>query len=200
MIDAILEALAATSLEERAVLVLGIVYLVLAARHVRWCWIAGGLGSALGAYVTAGADLPMNAALHVYYVLMPVYGFWRWSRDRATAAPTVTTWPLRAHAVACAAILAVSAISAHFLTQGTQAAWPFLDSLTTWGSLFTTWLVARSKLENWLYWFVIDSILVYLYAAQGLVLYSLLMVIYLGIVVSGFFTWLRIYRTQALAS
>ncbi|MFO7276233.1 MAG: nicotinamide riboside transporter PnuC [Pseudomonadota bacterium] len=200
MIDAVLEALAATSVLDAAALVLGIVYLVLAARHVRWCWVAGGVGSAIVVYVTARAQLPMQAALHAYYVVMSAYGFWRWSRDRATAAPTVTTWPLRAHAVAVLALLAASAISAWWLERETQAAWPFLDSFTTWGSLFTTWLVARSKLENWLYWFVIDSILVFLYAAQGLVFLSLLMVIYLGIIVSGFLTWLRIYRTQALAS
>ena len=38
------------------------------------------------------------------------------------------------------------------------------------GNLFATWLVARVKLENWLYWIAIDAALVYLFAAQALYL------------------------------
>ena len=198
MIDTFLGQLAATTPLEGASVVLGLMYLVLAVRRNRLCWIAGGLSSAIVMYLAAEARLPMQAALNVYYVAMSVYGFVRWTKDRETSAPAVTTWPLRAHAAAWAAILAVSALTAHWLARETQAAWPYLDSLTTWGSLFTTWLVARSKLENWIYWLVIDSIQAFLFVAQGLVLLAVLLVVYLRIVIAGFFLWLRLYRIHTL--
>lgn len=200
MIDAFLSQLAATTPLEAVSVVLGLVYLLLAVRRNRLCWIAGGLASAIVVYLSARALLPMHAALNVYYVGMSVYGFVRWKKDSESSTPIVTRLPLRAHLAAVAAIATVSALSAHWLARETQAAWPFLDSFTTWGSLFTTWLVARSKLENWLYWLVIDTIQAFLFIAQGLVFLALLFVVYLVIAVAGFFSWLKIYRMRASAS
>ena len=57
-------------------------------------------------------------------------------------------------------------LSARWLAAETDAAWPLLDSLTTWFSLLATWLAARAKLENWLYWIVIDGVLVFLFYVQ----------------------------------
>ena len=194
MIDAVIAGFKATSRPERIAVALGLAYLLMIMWRSRWGWIAGGISSAILCYLAARAQLPMQAALNVYYVCMSVYGFWHWTKEESSSAIQVSTWPLKYHVLACIGILAVSAASAKILAAETQAAWPFLDSLTTWGSLFTTWLVARVKLENWLYWLVVDSLLAYLFALQGLYFVALLSVVYLGIVIGGFFKWLRLYR------
>jgi nicotinamide mononucleotide transporter len=192
--------LKATSLLEGISVVMGLAYLLLVVWRSRWGWIAGGISSAILFYLSFRARLPMQAALQVYYVGMSVYGFWHWSKQDGAQSVTVTTWPLRNHLIAWAAILAASVASARFLATATNAAWPFLDSFTTWGSLFTTWLVARGKLENWLYWLVVDSVLAYVLAKQELYFVALLTVVYLGIVIGGYFKWLRLYRASTLTS
>jgi nicotinamide mononucleotide transporter len=63
-----------------------------------------------------------------------------------------------------------------------------------------TWLTARVKLENWIYWLVIDGTLAFLFAAQGLYLYALLSVVYLGVSAVGFVKWLKTYRNPLPAS
>jgi nicotinamide mononucleotide transporter len=166
-------------------------------KRSRWCWVAGGVASAILVYLSWIAKLPMQAALQIYYTAMGVYGFWRWSREEGEATRAVTTLPLKMHFMACGAILLVSAASARFLTAETQAAWPFLDSLTTWGSLFATWLVAQVKLENWLYWIVFDAIAIFLFVAQGLMFVALLFTAYLLISAFGFVTWFRSRRVPA---
>jgi nicotinamide mononucleotide transporter len=128
---------------------------------------------------------------------MSVYGFYSWVRHERLADSVVSTWPLRAHLVAWIAIFAVSALSARWLAAESGAAWPFLDSVTTWASLVATWLVVRMKLENWLYWIAIDVVLTYLFVAQQLPFIALLFVTYLGISAAGFITWLKIYRRQS---
>jgi nicotinamide mononucleotide transporter len=130
---------------------------------------------------------------------MSIYGFWHWSRDEAATQP-VTTWPLRAHLISGVVIVALSALTSRYLASGTQAAWPFLDSLTTWGSLLATWLTAQVKLENWLYWIVFDAIAVFLFVAQGLMFVALLMLIYLIIATFGFVSWSRSRRAAAISS
>ena len=57
----------------------------------------------------------------------------------------------------------------------------------TWGSVVTTWMVARRVIENWLYWIVVDGVAAWLYFSQGLLATTVLFVIYLGIVVRGYF-------------
>jgi nicotinamide mononucleotide transporter len=200
LVDAIMAGLAATTPLEAASVVLGFAYSLLAVKRSRWCWVAGGLGSAILIYLAAGARLPMQAALQAYYVAMSVYGFWHWSRAEGEATREVTTWPLRNHVLAWVAVVIVSAITARWLASQTLAAWPFLDSLTTWGSLFATWLVARVKLENWLYWIAIDSVLTFLFAVQGLYFVALLSAVYLVVAVVGFLKWLKTYRTPVPAT
>jgi nicotinamide mononucleotide transporter len=200
MFEAIIAGLKATSALEAVSVVLGLAYLLMVVWRSRWGWVAGGISSAILGYLAIRARLPMQAALQVYYVGMSVYGFWHWTKQDASKPVTVTTWPLKYHIIACAGILLASAVSAEFLAGQTHAAWPFLDSFTTWGSLFTTWLVARAKLENWLYWIVVDSLLAYLFAMQELYFVALLTVVYVGIVIGGYFKWLRLYRTSTVTS
>jgi len=146
------------------------------------------------------ARLPMQAALQVYYVVISVYGWWHWTREEELQGMlAVTTWPIRWHLAACAGVVLMSALTARWLSQS-QAAWPFLDSLTTWGSLYATWLQARVKLENWLYWICIDSVLGFLFGTQGLYFVALLSVVYLGFSAVGFIRWLKTYRTPLPAS
>jgi nicotinamide mononucleotide transporter len=66
---------------------------------------------------------------------------------------------------------------------------PYLDSFTTWGAIVTTWMVARKIIQNWHYWFIIDSVSVYLYVSRGLWLTSLLFVLYLVLIVIGYREW-----------
>lgn len=200
-IDSAWSGLAATSPLEAASVAFGLAYAVLAIRRSRWCWVAGGLSSAIMIYLSLHARLPMQATLQVYYVVISVYGWWHWTREEeAQGTLLVTTWPLRLHLVACAAVVIISALTAGWLARQTQAAWPFLDSLTTWGSLYATWLQARVKLENWLYWIFIDSVLGFLFGTQGLYFVALLSVVYLGMSAVGFMRWLKTYRTPVPAS
>jgi nicotinamide mononucleotide transporter len=196
LIDSIWAGLRNTSAPEAVSVVLGLLYSILAVRRTRWCWVAGGISSGILVVLAWQAKLPMQAYLQGYYVGMSVYGFWHWSRDEAATQP-VTTWPLRAHLISWGAIVALSALTSRYLASGTQAAWPFLDSLTTWGSLLATWLTAQVKLENWLYWIVFDAIAVFLFVAQGLMFVALLMLIYLIIATFGFMSWSRSRRAAA---
>ena len=198
--DTIWSGLVATSPAEAVSVALGLAYAVLAIRKSRWCWVAGGVSSAIMIYLSLVARLPMQAALQVYYVVISAYGWWHWTREEELQGMlAVTTWPIRWHLAACAGVVLMSALTARWLSQS-QAAWPFLDSLTTWGSLYATWLQARVKLENWLYWICIDSVLGFLFGTQGLYFVALLSVVYLGFSAVGFIRWLKTYRTPLPAS
>jgi nicotinamide mononucleotide transporter len=196
IIEGISSGLRATSPLEAVAFLLALAYAVQAVKRSRWCWVTGGLSSAIAIYLSLQASLPMQAALQVYYVVISVYGWLHWTREeQAQGTLTITTLPVSWHVVAMAGVMLVSTLTAGWLAHEKHAAWPFLDSLTTWGSLYATWLEARVKLENWLYWLVIDSLLGFLFASQGLYLFALLSAVYVGVSAVGFIRWLKTYRT-----
>jgi nicotinamide mononucleotide transporter len=185
--------LAATSALEAGAVGLGFVYVILAARRSRWCWPAGGASAVLLAWLSWQARLPMQALLQVWYVAMALHGWRRWS-VAATARPG--WWPWHRHLVAIGIALLACVPLTRLLQGQLSSAHPWLDCATTLLSLVATWLTARMRIESWLYWIVIDAVLVWLYAAQGLRATALLFVVYLGVCVVGLVSWLKLYRSQ----
>ncbi len=178
--------------------VAGAAYAVLAARRNRLCWIAGAVGAALLALLSALQALPMQAALNVFYVGMSVYGWLKWTRASAEGSLPVGYWPWRGHLGAAVVLVVLSFLSAHWLAERTQAEWPLLDSLATWFSLFATWLAARARIENWIYWIVIDGVLVYLYYMQGLPWIAAQFGVLVVIAAAGLVSWRRRLQAQGV--
>lgn len=195
LIDSVVAGLSATSPTEAVAVALGLAYVVLIARHSRWGWVAGAGSSALFAWLFIAARLPMQALLQGYYVAMAGYGWWHWSKGGHASPVIRLSW--RVHAVGIVTSLGLGLAIAQLLASETQAASPFLDSITTCVSLFATWLVTRRVLENWLYWMVVDSLQAVLFASQGLWSTALLFVLYLGIGSAGYASWRRTCRAQA---
>jgi nicotinamide mononucleotide transporter len=171
-------------------------YAILAARRNRLCWVLGAVSSACAALLAGLRALPMQSALQIFFVGMSVYGWLSWTRSSTTGELPVGLWPHSWHLGAALVLLVLSFASARLLAAETHAAWPLLDSLTTWFSLLATWLAARARLENWLYWIAIDGALAYLFYAQGLPFLALLNVLFIGIAAAGFVAWRRRLQSQ----
>jgi nicotinamide mononucleotide transporter len=184
-----------TSFEILAMLT-GAGYAILAARRNRLCWVAGAVSSACAALLAGLRALPMQSALQVFFVGMSVYGWLSWTRSSTEGELRVGLWPHSWHLGAALGLIALTFVSARVLAAETEAAWPLLDSLTTWFSLLATWLAARAKLENWLYWIVIDGVLVFLFYVQGLPFLALLNVLFIAIAAAGYIAWRRRLRAQ----
>jgi nicotinamide mononucleotide transporter len=58
-------------------------------------------------------------------------------------------------------------------------------------------MVARKILQNWHYWFIIDSVSVYLYISRGLMLTAVLFMLYLVLIVVGYFQWKKSMELNA---
>jgi len=196
VIDVLRRELTATGLAELLAVLFGVAYVLLIMRRNRLGWLAGALSSGIYVYLSARAQLPMQAVLQVYYVLMAAYGWHVWTR-RQQQSGGIGRWPLRWHLLALCAIALLSALTARWLQQETQAAWPYLDSATTWTSLLATWLVARLNLENWLYWIAADAVTLFLFVAQGQPFSAALFGIYLVIAIFGYREWLHQYQRQS---
>jgi nicotinamide mononucleotide transporter len=183
---------------EALAVVLAVAYLLLAIRQNIWCWAAAAISTSLYLFIMYDSKLYMQSLLQLYYLAMAAYGWYNWRRPQAAGGELpVTVWPLRYHAFAVGAVLLLVMVSAGLLQRYSDGALPYLDAFTAWGAVVTTFMVARKVLENWLYWFVIDSVSIGLYLDRELYFTAALFAAYLVLVVVGYRSWRASMPAQA---
>ncbi|MDA8816332.1 nicotinamide riboside transporter PnuC [Gammaproteobacteria bacterium] len=179
-----------SSWTEPTAVILAIAYLLLAIKQNISCWFAAFFSSLLYFFVMYSAGLYMEAGLQIFYCIMAVYGWTQWRITLpGNSKFLVKTWNRDQHIKAILLIILLAIVSGWALEKFSNAALPFLDSLTTWGAIVTTYMVAKRLLENWIYWFVIDTISVFLFYSRGLILTSILFLVYLIIIYFGYKSW-----------
>jgi nicotinamide mononucleotide transporter len=193
-IQSVVAAAEAMSWLELTAVIFAMAYLLLAVRENIWCWFFALLSTAIYTVLFWDVSLLMESALNVYYMAMAVYGWYQWTGggargDSQSHALAVQSMSGRQHIMVISAIAVLCLVSGYLLTEHSGAAWPYVDSFTTWSSVITTYLVARKYLQNWLYWVVIDTVSIPLYIDRGLHLTALLFVAYVVIAVIGYFKW-----------
>ena len=195
--ERLLQQAGAFSVLEVIAVLLAIAYLLLAIRQNIWCWLCAGISTAIYVWLFIGARLYMESVLNGFYFLMAIYGWivWNAGRDESHERPVVV-WPLTTHMAAILCIVAASVVNGYLLSRYTSAAYPYIDSLTTWSAIWATFLVARKVLENWWYWLAIDSASIVIYWARDLQLTAFLFVVYVIMIPFGLYSWTRSYRRQ----
>ena len=169
-----------------------ILYVILAAKENIYCWGAAIISVCLYIYLCYSAKLYAETILQIFYLLMAFLGYYNWKKiDLDSEQSSIKEWNIRKHILIIILGATLSFIIGFLLTSYTDAEIAILDSFTTVFSLFATYLVIQKIIENWLYWIVIDIAAVYLYFDRGLLLTSLLFIIYTMIAVFGYFNWIK---------
>ena len=169
---------------------LAIAYLLLAMRQDARCWIAWIISSLMYLFVMYSAGLYMEAGLQIFYLLMGFYGLYQWQYKLANnEVLKIKVWPITTHMMCLTALFLLVITSGYILSNNTDAASPYIDAFTTWGAIIASYMVAKKILENWIYWFVIDFVSVFLFVSRELYPTALLFCLYLVLVIFGYRSW-----------
>lgn len=130
--------------------------------------------------------------INVYYSTMNIYGWYVWTRkvDAVHFVPITTTtqkehfWSLL---IFIATWLFTFGIYEYFDKWDNWTA--YVDTITTAIFFVGMWLMARKKLENWIYWIIGDVISVPLYFYKGLTFTSFQYLLFTIIAFYGYKTW-----------
>lgn len=193
----ILEQARAQTLPEVIAVATAVLYLVLAIRQNILCWLFAAISTSIYVWLFVAAKLYMEAGLNGFYLAMAAYGWYAWrSGATATRELPVVTWPLRTHLLAGTVLALMGVLTGSLLIRYTDAAFPYIDSMTTWFAIWSTFLVARKVLENWWYWLVIDLASVMIYWSRDLQLTGILFIIYIIMIPFGLAAWTKSMREQ----
>ena len=165
-----------------------IAYVLLAAKQKIWCWFFALVSTLSYVVLFWQVSLPFQTALNAYYVLMAGYGFWQWQQGANDKRP-VTRMSMKLHIGIIIGILLTTLLLAQLWREIASTPYIHLDVFVTVASVTTTVLVAHKKLENWLYWIVINLAASWLYWQVGLYLTSGLFLLYCGLSIYGHWQW-----------
>lgn len=198
MFDAMLEGLMALSGWEVFAALLGVGYIVFAARESQWCWPMAFVSTLIYTVLFWEGQLPMQALLNFYYMGMAIYGFmlWRGHKQAENKLP-IHNWPLSLNLAFVLTGTVLTVVVGFYLDSGQRSQQPYLDAGITVFSVLNTWLMARKVLQNWLYWVIIDTAAIVLYLQTGFFATALLFSLYTVLATVGFVNWLRLFKQNS---
>lgn len=152
----------------------------------------GMISTAIYVYLLLQWSLLGDMMINGYYFLMSVYGWYIWTRRNDHHQPTPITQMTRKEVrwlflILIGSLVFVYAIYVWFDKWGTATA--TIDTLTTAIFFGGMWLMARRKIENWIFWIVGDVISVPLYLTKGLTFTSFQYLIFTFVAVFGYIAW-----------
>ena len=152
----------------------------------------GIISTAIFVYILLIYGLLGDMLINAYYFAMSIYGWYLWTRkvDASHFIPiTLTT----AKEKNWSFVLFVATIFFVYLVYyifGKFNVWTaYVDTFTTAVFFVGMWLMAKKKLENWVYWIIGDVVSVPLYLYKGLVFTSFQYLLFTIIAIYGYYAW-----------
>lgn len=191
------EQIKATSYLEWLAVGFGVTEVLLAKRNNILLYPAGIIGILLGIYLKLNAKLYAETLLSMYYLVMSFYGWIIWSKRKVKNQVLPVSWMSKQeYKIAFAIAIGGYFVLYYALVNFTNSDVPILDafvSSTAWAGM---WLLARRKIENWIFLNVSNIVAIPLLWHKDLVLFSLLTLFLFIVAIFGYFDWKKIYQKQ----
>lgn len=154
----------------------------------------GIIGVLLASYVyffMIDPPLYADASLNIYYFAMSVYGWYNWVQKKDDAHYTYPiSWCSRKELGVGIGFFIFFWIVIYFvLSKFTDSNTPFLDSMVSSSAITSMWWMAKRKIENWLAWIFSNIIAIPLNFYKGLMLFTLMYVLFLALAWAGYREW-----------
>ena len=159
-----------------------------------WVFPTGLISTLIFVYLLWKWTLLGDMMINAYYFVMSIYGWYVWtqkSNDQATPISRTNTKEKRISFVIF--IITLVFVYVVYQSAGKWTTWTaYVDTVTTAIFFVGMWLMARRKIENWIFWIVGDIISVPLYFYKGLTFTSFQYLIFTVIAIYGFSAWKHI--------
>ena len=180
-----------------------------------WAWPVGIIGNMLLFTVFFGVAFvnPQHQTLYgqagrqVFFIITSVYGWWRWSqirKERSEDAPAITPrWATATERLQVLAVWVGGVALMQWVFAQIGAGFPaprwyyWCDAWIFIGSMVATYSMARGWNDFWLAWIAVDLVGVPLLIHSHFYPTAVLFAIYGGLVIYGFFVWLKASRTES---
>ena len=170
----------------------GLINVFLLTRQTVWSWPFGLLTVFLYAFIFYHNRLYSDVVLHIIYVLLNIFGWYKWTNKKnalAAANLKVSVLSTAERIIYLILIVIGFVIWGYLIKRNTNADFAFADAFILMASLCAQYLIALKKLENWIIWIIVDIVAITIYYLKSLYVTSGLYAIFLCLCILGFMEW-----------
>lgn len=196
ILDKVYAALLQTSWTERLAVCFGIVQVLLSSRNKIANYYFGILSIVLTITVLFEARLYAEIILNGYYLCMSIYGLYYWKFRNSHVEVPITRCTRQEYGVVAGIVLLGYVALYGFLRYFTDSDVPMLDafvSSTAWAGM---WLLAKRKIENWIWLNISNAVAIPLLFYKELYLFACLTLFLFVVAIFGYFKWRQLMRGQ----
>nr|WP_298792756.1 nicotinamide riboside transporter PnuC [uncultured Allomuricauda sp.] len=152
----------------------------------------GIISTAIFVYILLVYGLLGDMLINAYYLIMSVVGWYLWTRkvDETHFVPITRTSENEKKWSVLLFVGTIVFVSGVYFAANKFNTWTaYIDTMTTAIFFVGMWLMAKKKLENWIFWIIGDVISVPLYLYKGLVFSSFQYFLFTIIAIYGYKAW-----------
>jgi nicotinamide mononucleotide transporter len=168
-----------------------------------WVFPTGMISTLIFVYLLFKWELLGDMLINGYYFIMSIYGWYIWTRKvDKTHVNQISTTTFKEKKISI--VLFIAALRFVFIVYQKFDKWTswvaYIDTITTAIFFVGMWLMAKRKIENWIFWIVGDLISVPLYLYKGFTFTSFQYFGFTFIAIFGYLAWKKNLHKTLLTS
>ncbi|SHM51100.1 nicotinamide mononucleotide transporter [Chryseobacterium carnipullorum] len=187
--------------------VFGILSVYFSIKKNIWVYPTGIISTLIYVYILFNFGLLGDCMINVYYTAMSIYGWILWSKNSKDHIHVDVSWATRRERMFAGFLFVLSMalvtliyyykpyIDNHFSMDGANLGlyhldWAnWLDVITTSIFLVGMWLMARQRIENWIFWIIGDFICIPMMIFKELGITSVQYLVFTIMAILGYLNW-----------
>ncbi len=178
---------------------LGILSVIFAKMNKIAVYPTGMISTGIFVYLLFKFELLGDMIINAYFFFMSIYGWFYWSYKKEGQIINKVSYGSNKDYIIGALIFLISLILISIIYKlfNLFNSWSaYIDTLTTGIFFVAMWLMARRKVESWIFWIIGDLISIPLYLYKGLAITTIQYFIFTIIAVMGYKSWVKIYKER----
>jgi len=186
-----------TSIPEYIAVVFGIVSVYFSRKENILVYPTGLINTILYVYLSFKGHLLGEASVNIYYTIVSIYGWWLWSKKdfaiHNVLKITTSSKQQWIHQILFFAVLYILIfLSLKYLkNEFAPGAIPWADALASASAFTAMWLMAKKKVESWIWWIITNIVSIPLYLTKNYAFTGIYYLILLAMAISGLILWMN---------
>ena len=178
---------------------MNILSVIYAKRNSILVYPTGLIGTGIFVYILYNFSLLGDMIINFYFVLMSIYGWYYWAQKKdGQTLNNVSGTSIKEYYFIL--ILGITSLLSIYLVYNFYDKWDswtaYVDTITTAIFFVAMYLMARRKVESWIFWIIGDVITIPLYFYKGLTISSIQYLIFLILAILGYISWKKILNNS----
>ena len=178
---------------------MNILSVIYAKRNSILVYPTGLIGTGIFVYILYNFSLLGDMIINFYFVLMSIYGWYYWAqkKDGEVLHNVSRTSTNEYYFILMLGLTSLLSIYFIYNFYDKWDSWTaYVDTITTAIFFVAMYLMARRKVESWIFWIIGDVITIPLYFYKGLTISSIQYLIFLILAILGYISWKKILNSS----